>query len=134
MGSLTGLNDQSADAVEWINKIPYLAKPLLTSIFGLLDAVFRVSDVHFLPASIAEMLIAGLELLFIIIAQNVVRKRKILWQRWAGSGIAIIGLVAVTCADFSSASFTDTKSLGLGILCVLGKVVAGVSLDMAHVR
>ena len=132
-GSATGLNQDSANAVIWIQRIPYWAKPLITSIFGLSDAIFRVSAVLFLPASIADMLITGLELFFIIIAQKVVRKRHILKQRWIGSGIVIVGLVVVTCADFTADTKIETESFGLGLMCVLCKVVSGVGLDMSQV-
>ena len=133
-GSATGLNQESADAVQWIQRIPYWAKPLITSIFGLSDAVFRVSSVLFLPASIADMLITGLELFFIIVAQKIVRKRFISRQRWIGSGIVIVGLVVVTCADFTADTKIETESFGLGLMCVLCKVVSGVGLDMSQVN
>lgn len=131
-GSSTGLNDASTQAVQWVQRIPFWARPLITSAFGICAALFRVSAVLFLPASIADILMTGLELFFIIIAQKVIRRRQILPQRWVGAFVVLVGLVVVTCAEFSSDESMHVESLGLGLLCVVCRVVSGVGLDMSQ--
>ena len=131
-GSKTGLNDASAQAVEWVRRIPFWARPLITSAFGICAALFRVSAVLFLPASIADILMTGLELFFIIVAQKVVRRRQILPQRWAGAFVVLVGLVVVTSAEFSGDESMEIECLGLGLLCVVCRVVSGVGLDMSQ--
>jgi drug/metabolite transporter (DMT)-like permease len=130
-GSVHGLNEQSHEAVQWVHKIPDWAKPLMSSYFNLLDVGFRMLAILYLAASVAEMLIGGMELILSIVAARVVRKRDIAKQRWCGAGIMMVGLVLVACSDLVSDN-ESSESFGLGILFVFMKVIMGVSKDMTQ--
>lgn len=132
-GSVTGLTDQSRHAVRWVHRIPGWAKPIVSSFFGFLDATFRVLAVMHLAASVAELLIGGLELILSVVAAKIIRKRYILRQRWYGSAILIVGLALIASSDFMNEYESDSsKSVGLGILFVLLKVIMGVLKDMSQ--
>ena len=130
-GSVHGLTMKSREAIQWVHKIPNWAKPLMSSGFNLLDVAFRMLSILYLAASVAEMLIGGMELILSIVAARVVRKRHIAKQRWCGAGIMLIGLVLVACSDLVSDN-ESSESFGLGLLFVVLKVVMGVSKDMTQ--
>jgi hypothetical protein len=130
-GSVHGLTDQSSRSVQWVHKIPDWAKPIMSSVFNLLDVAFRMLSILYLAASVAEMLIGGMELILSIVAARVVRKRIIAKQRWCGAGIMMVGLVLVACSDLVSDT-ESSDSFGLGILFVFLKVIMGVSKDMTQ--
>lgn len=134
IGSTTGLSERSKRAVQWVHHIPYWAKPLVSSFFGFLDAVFRVLSVFYLPASIAEMLIGGLELLGSIVAARWIRKREIPRQRWYGAAVVVAGLVLIASADLTNNTneAAAARGFGLGILFTVLKVVMGVLKDMSQ--
>jgi hypothetical protein len=130
-GSVHGLSEKSREAVQWVHKIPNWAKPLMSSGFNLLDVAFRMLSILYLAASVAEMLIGGMELILSIVAARVVRKRHIAMERWCGAGIMLVGLVLVACSDLVSDN-ESSESFGLGLLFVVLKVIMGVSKDMTQ--
>lgn len=130
-GSVHGLSEKSREAVQWVHKIPNWAKPIMSSVFNLLDVAFRMLSILFLAASVAEMLIGGMELILSIVAARVVRKRHIATQRWCGAAIMMVGLVLVACSDLVSDN-ESSESFGLGLLFVVLKVIMGVSKDMTQ--
>jgi hypothetical protein len=130
-GSVHGLSEKSREAVQWVHNIPNWAKPVMSSGFNLLDVAFRMLSILYLAASVAEMLIGGMELILSIVAARVVRKRHIAKQRWCGAGIMLIGLVLVACSDLVSDN-ESSESFGLGLLFVVLKVIMGVSKDMTQ--
>jgi hypothetical protein len=130
-GSVHGLSEKSREAVQWVHKIPNWAKPLMSSGFNLLDVAFRMLSILYLAASVAEMLIGGMELILSIVAARVVRKRHIATERWCGAGIMLVGLVLVACSDLVSDN-ESSESFGLGLLFVVLKVIMGVTKDMTQ--
>jgi drug/metabolite transporter (DMT)-like permease len=133
-GSITGLTQQSQDAVQWVHKIPGWAKPLMSSFFNLLDVTFRMLAIQYLAASVATMLLGGMELIVSIFAARFVRKRHIARQRWYGAGIMTIGLVLVACSDLlpNDNSGSSSESLGLGILFVFLTTISSVSQNLTR--
>ena len=59
-GSLTGLTEESSEAVSYIHRIPHSLKPAVPGLFNLINSGMRWASLVFVPASTAEMLISGL--------------------------------------------------------------------------
>jgi drug/metabolite transporter (DMT)-like permease len=115
-----------------VHKIPNWAKPLMSGFLTLLDAGFRMLAILYLAASVAEMLMGGMELISSIVAARVVRKRDVATQRWCGAGIMLVGLVlVVACSDLVSDN-ESSESFGLGILFVVLKVIVSVLGDITQ--
>ena len=146
-GSLTGLNEQSEQAVRWVHAIPFWAKPIITGALGVLDVIFRVLSTYYLAASVSELLSTGLDMVAGVLAARYIRKREILPQRWLGVGIATLGLLVITCSEFVDQEEKDSteeeesddsdepsgsnKAL-LGVIFVLANIVAGTLKDIVQ--
>ena len=159
-GSKTGLTQESQDAVAWIHCIPWQLKPLLPGLFNLANAALKWASFIYVAASIAEMLMAGLELVLSVCVARAVRKRQISAVRWAGVGTVAVGLWVVHAADVldtkqrqemnqlkeeaaaaESSDETDTaadmvKRLNrdhvVGALLIVGQCLTAVGQDMAE--
>lgn len=103
-GSLTGLAEESSEAVSYIHKIPHSLKPAVPGLFNLINSGMRWASLVFVPASTAEMLISGLELILSTVAARLIRKRMISMQRWGGVCIVAVGLIVVRLSEISPAS------------------------------
>lgn len=85
-GSVTGLTEESKRAVQWVHRIPWYLKPCLTGFFNLLNSAMRWASLVYVAASVAEMLISGLELVLSVVAARIIRKvsvssySSVLWQ------------------------------------------------------
>ena len=103
-GSLTGLTEESSEAVSYIHRIPHSLKPAVPGLFNLINSGMRWASLVFVPASTAEMLISGLELILSTVAARLIRKRMISVQRWGGVCIVAVGLIVVRLSEISPAS------------------------------
>jgi drug/metabolite transporter (DMT)-like permease len=105
-GSLTGITEESseASAVSCIHAIPPPLRPAVPGMFNLINSAMRWASLVYVPASTAEMLISGLELILSTVAARVIRKRMISMQRWGGVCIVAMGLVVVRLSEISPAS------------------------------
>ena len=103
-GSLTGLTEESSEAVSYIHAIPHSLKPAVPGLFNLINSGMRWASLVFVPASTAEMLISGLELILSTVAARLIRKRMISTQRWGGVCIVAIGLIVVRLSEISPAA------------------------------
>ena len=110
-GSLTGITEESseASAVSCIHAIPPPLRPAVPGMFNLINSAMRWASLVYVPASTAEMLISGLELILSTVAARVIRKRMISMQRIGGVCIVAMGLVVVRLSDISPAS-ADTDA------------------------
>lgn len=85
-GSVTGLTEDSKRAVQWVHRIPWYLKPCLPGFFNLLNSAMRWASLIYVAASVAEMLISGLELVLSVVAARIIRKvggtsySSLLWQ------------------------------------------------------
>ena len=152
-GSKTGLTQESQDAVAWVHLIPWYLKPLLPGLFNLANAALKWASFIYVAASIAEMLMAGLELILSVCVARAVRKRQISQVRWAGVGIVAVGLWVVHTADVldtqqrdeieiataseeGTAATTSVEQLKrehvIGALLIVGQCVTAVGQDMAE--
>jgi len=146
-GSRTGLTEESMLAVEWVHHVPWWMKPIIPGFFNLTNTICRMMALLYLSASIAEMMVSGLELIFSVLAAKVIRKRQISRDRWMGVSIVLVGLLVVGGADFlEPASSNDRNSKGessdderqsstdalIGFAFVLGKVLSSVLQDMSE--
>ena len=102
-GSLTGLTEESSEAVSYIHRIPHSLKPAVPGLFNLINSGMRWASLVFVPASTAEMLISGLELILSTVAARLIRKRMISMQRWGGVCIVAVGLIVVRLSEISPA-------------------------------
>jgi len=134
IGSATGLNARSHEAIQWIHRIPWWAKPAVPGICNLCEATFRFTGLVFLSASIAEIIMSGVELIFVVFAARLIRKRMISRERWIGVGIMMAGLLLVGGADFikSGDGENTNKSSNqiLGISLVVGKCFTSAIQDL----
>ncbi|CAB9500090.1 Chromosome 2 open reading frame 18 [Seminavis robusta] len=143
-GSQTGLTAESHQAVAWVHCIPWQLKPLIPGLFNLANAALKWASFIYCAASIAEMLMSGLELVLSVVVARMVRKRHIHPWRWAGVAIVAVGLWLVHAADVilekdqqsagvSSASPEQLqRDQTIGALLIVGQCITAVGQDMAE--
>ena len=94
-----------------------------------------------MSASVAEILISGLELVLVVLAARIVRKRMVSKVRWLGVVIVCVGIVIVGCTDVLGSSDEDgnisnreEKSTGIdrliGIVLIVGQCLVSVVQDI----
>ena len=83
----------------WAHHIPYYLRPAIPAVFNLLNSGLRWASLFYIDASVAEMLISGLELTLSVVAARVIRKRMVSRSRWVGVGIVAIGVVIIERAN-----------------------------------
>lgn len=128
LGSVTGLTDKSTQAAAWIHRIPWYLKPLVPGIFRFAKSALRTFALLYAVASVAEILISGLDLILSVVASKIIRKRNVPKMRWVGVGIVSVAVVVVGVADsFGASTNSDDSSSALyqviGILLILGQSV-----------
>lgn len=140
-GSNHGLTKESEEAISWAHRIPWYFKPIIPAVFNLANATLRWASFIYVPASVAEMLIAGSELILSVIAARIVRKRLVSYNRWMGVGIVTVGLMLIGCAHLffdshddgeDSDSATATRHHTIGNLLILGQSLMSVSQDITE--
>uniref|UniRef100_A0A7S1GM70 Uncharacterized protein n=1 Tax=Cyclophora tenuis TaxID=216820 RepID=A0A7S1GM70_CYCTE len=90
-GSKTGLTEKSKQAVKWVHHVPWWMKPIIPGFFKLTNTICHRMGILYLSASIAEMVVNGLELVVSVLAVIVIRTRQIPRERWVGvSGFSFI--------------------------------------------
>ena len=145
---LYGLTSRSEDATQWIHSIPYYVKPAIPGFFNLLNSSLRWASLVYVTASVAEMLISGLELVLSVIAARVIRRRLVSLERWIGVGllvtagvIATIGLVDYYIAACSNGreslenideKQSSQKDITIGIVLIIGQSILSVLQDIAE--
>ena len=86
----------------WVHAIPWYLKPAVPGFFNLCNSAMRWGSLIYVAASMAEMLISGLELLLSVVAARCIRKRRISWSRWVGVLVVALGLALVRLANRDS--------------------------------
>ena len=99
IGSNHGLSPQSAERIRWAHTIPYHIRPAIPALFNLLNSALRWASLVYIDASVAEMLISGLELTLSVVAARVIRKRMVSRSRWVGVVIVAVGVVVIERAN-----------------------------------
>lgn len=132
-----------------ISKIPWYIKPTVPAFFNLLNSCMRWTSLLFVAASVAEMLITGMELVLSVLAARCVRGRRITWVRWLGVGVCTLGIILVGIFDTrnkeiaesgdDSAEKNDTTTQDtalrdqvIGILLILGQSIMSVIQDITE--
>ena len=130
-GSPTGLTTESHNAatVTWVHAIPWYLKPAVPGFFNLCNSAMRWGSLIFVAASMAEMLISGLELLLSVVAARCIRKRRISWSRWVGVLVVALGLALVRLANRDS---VDEEHSWVGDGLIVGQCVMSVIQDMSE--
>ena len=130
-GSPTGLTTESHNAatVTWVHAIPWYLKPVVPGFFNLCNSAMRWGSLIYVAASMAEMLISGLELLLSVVAARCIRKRRISWSRWVGVLVVALGLALVRLANRDS---VDGKHSWIGDVLIVGQCVMSVIQDMSE--
>lgn len=142
-GSLHGLTEESEKAVQWVHRIPYYWKPLIPGIFNLCNSAMRWASLVYVPASTAEMLISGLELVLSVVASRLIRKRMVSRTRWIGVAIVTVGIVVIGLVDVMSAAREkeaedepaagrQQDQQGIGLLLIAGQCVMSVLQDLSE--
>lgn len=101
VGSVHGLNIQSEQRISWVHHIPYYARPAIPAIFNLVNSALRWASLVYIDASVAEMMISGLELILGVVAARVFRHRLVATSRWMGVIIVAVGVVIIEYANNS---------------------------------
>ena len=130
-GSPTGLTTEShhAATVTWVHAIPWYLKPAVPGFFNLCNSAMRWGSLIYVAASMAEMLISGLELLLSVVAARCIRKRRISWSRWVGVLVVALGLALVRLANRDSDK-EGHSWVGDGL--IVGQCVMSVIQDMSE--
>jgi drug/metabolite transporter (DMT)-like permease len=138
-GSTHGLTEESKNAVQWIHQIPYYWKPLIPGIFNLCNSAMRWASLVYVPASIAEMLISGLELVLSVLASRLIRKRMVSRNRWIGVAIVTVGIIVIGLVDTLSAKkevrddpSSSQQHQWIGVLLIAGQSVMSVLQDLSE--
>ena len=133
-GSPTGLTTESHNAatVTWVHAIPWYLKPVVPGFFNLCNSAMRWGSLIYVAASMAEMLISGLELLLSVVAARCIRKRRISWSRWVGVVVVALGLVLVRLANRNSAKEEKGRHAWIGDVLIVGQCVMSVIQDMSE--
>lgn len=134
-GSNTGLTQESQQAVAWVHSIPWQLKPLIPGLLNLANAALKWASFVFVAASIAEMLMSGLELVLSVIVARLLRKRQVSRERWTGVFVVAIGLSVVHAADLwntTSEDNEDERANWIGALLIVGQCVTAVGQDIAE--
>ena len=113
----------------WVHAIPWYLKPVVPGFFNLCNSAMRWGSLIYVAASMAEMLISGLELLLSVVAARCIRKRRISWSRWVGVVVVALGLVLVRLANRDS---VDGKHSWIGDVLIIGQCVMSVIQDMTE--
>ena len=131
--SMHGLPDQSKTQ-HLVERIPWYIKPAVPAFFNLINSAMRWTSLLFVSASVAEMLISGMELILSVLATKCVRGRVVTPVRWVGVGVCTIGIILVGIFDSmhgansggSTEDENSTKGQTIGILLILGQSVMSV--------
>lgn len=100
--STHGLTIQSEEQIRWwIHYIPWYLKPAIPAIFNLLNSALRWASLLYIDASVAEMLISGLELALSVVAARIFRGRVVAKSRWVGVAVVTIGVIIIERANNS---------------------------------
>lgn len=100
-GSNHGLSSNSNERLMWIHRIPWYIKPTIPALFNLLNSTLRWASLVYIDASVAEMMISGLELTLSVIAARVFRNRIVAKSRWMGVMIVATGVIIIERANNS---------------------------------
>jgi hypothetical protein len=134
-GSETGLTEESRKAVNWIHSIPWYLKPAIPGFCNLCNSAMRWGSLIYISASVAEILISGLELVLSVFAGRIIRKRLVSYNRWIGVGIVSFGLVLVGTlhsVGSSSGNNSDMSDKLIGMLLIVGQCIMSVAQDIAE--
>lgn len=134
-GSSTGLTEESRKAVAWVHSIPWYLKPVLPGFFNLCNSAMRWASLMFVSASVAEILISGLELVLSVCVARMIRKRLVASQRWIGVAIVTFGLVVVGVSNImgeGDGATTSSDNVLIGYALIAGQCIASVAQDMAE--
>eukprot|EP00804_Cyclotella_cryptica_P013478 CCRYP_005195-RA/>CCRYP_005195-RA protein AED:0.36 eAED:0.36 QI:822/1/1/1/1/1/2/66/493 len=125
----------------WIEKIPWFIKPAVPAVFNLVNAMMRWAALMYIPASVAEMLISGSELVLSVVGTRIVRGRKVTSMRWAGIGVCTIGIIMAGYFHSVNAKSGDgndddyissNKDILTGTMLILGQSIMSVSQDLSE--
>ena len=133
-GSPTGLTTESHNAatVTWVHAIPWYLKPAVPGFFNLCNSAMRWGSLIYVAASMAEMLISGLELLLSVVAARCIRKRRISWSRWVGVVVVALGLALVRLANLKSDEEEKARHAWIGDVLIVGQCIMSVIQDMSE--
>lgn len=136
-GSNHGLSSESIERVKWVHRIPWYAKPAIPSGLNLIASALRWTALVYIDASVAEMMIAGLELSLSVVAARIFRKRIVAKVRWVGVVLVAFGVIIIERAnssrdESSSDNVHGTKEVMIGVVLILVQSVLSVLQDLAE--
>ena len=148
-GSFHGLSRASEERIKWVHNVPYYAKPAIPALLNLLNSALRWASLVYIDASVAEMLISGLELTLSVVAARIFRKRMVAKSRWVGVIIVAVGVIIIEHANNSkhqrldneeeeSDEYNDSKMNGgtndvmIGVILIVLQSILSVLQDIGE--
>jgi len=141
-GSSHGLSSESEERIKWAHRVPFYAKPAIPAILNLLNSALRWASLVYIDASVAEMMISGLELTLSVIAARIFRKRIVAKYRWAGVVIVATGVIIIERANNSkhrkSGDEEDGKAhagaqdMMIGVVLIILQSILSVLQDLGE--
>lgn len=145
IGSVHGLNSQAERNLKsFVQRIPYHLKPAVPAIFSLLHFTLRWTSLLYIDASVAEMMISGLELILSVVAARVFRQRRVATSRWMGVFIVALGVFIIGHANGSKEDEEDDMhedeesnqqqqhSTTVGVMLIVFQSIPSVLQDIAE--
>ena len=138
-GSVHGLTRESEATILWIHKVPFYLKPAIPAVLNLLNSALRWASLLYIDASVAEMLISGLELTLSVVAARIFRKRIVAKARWVGVIIVTFGVIIIERADKSEEEDKDADNesgraddVTMGVILIILQSVLSALQDLGE--
>jgi len=138
VGSTHGLSRQSEDRViSLIDLIPWYLKPAIPAVLNLLNSALRWASLVYIDASVAEMLISGLELTLSVVAARIFRGRMVAKSRWVGVSIVAVGVLIIERANSTKHDDDEvhrhtTSQVTIGVILIVLQSILSVLQDIGE--
>ncbi|KAL7533520.1 hypothetical protein ACHAXR_005280 [Thalassiosira sp. AJA248-18] len=137
-GSNHGLSSESEERIKWVHGVPFYAKPAIPAVLNLLASALRWASLVYIDASVAEMMISGLELTLSVIAARIFRKRMVAKSRWVGVSIVALGIIIIERAnnskeeDDSDEGTRGAQDVMIGVVLIILQSVLSALQDLGE--
>mmetsp|Transcript_34254 Transcript_34254/g.82834 ORF Transcript_34254/g.82834 Transcript_34254/m.82834 type:complete len:455 (+) Transcript_34254:219-1583(+) len=132
-GSTHGLTKQSEHTIKWAHRVPFYAKPAIPALLNMLNSALRWASLVYIDASVAEMMISGLELTLSVVAARIFRKRLVSKSRWAGVIVVAVGVTIIEQADSREyEELGSSQDFMIGVVLILLQSILSVLQDLGE--
>jgi len=138
VGSTHGLSRQSEyRIISLIDLIPWYLKPAIPAVLNLLNSALRWASLVYIDASVAEMLISGLELTLSVVAARIFRGRMVAKSRWVGVSIVAVGVLIIERANSTKHDDDEvhrhtSSQVTIGVILIVLQSILSVLQDIGE--